>query len=136
MSAAPPGIEVSLHEGPSDDLQAQTLAGALDLALIGYAGAVATGLEASVVIDGPITAAVPAGHPSTGRTCASATYGARANSKRPRRTGLTRSTSPRCSASTRGLRCATRTPYGLCCTRPLNSHFSDVCLTGPRLCRG
>ncbi|MEV7583275.1 LysR family transcriptional regulator [Streptomyces erythrochromogenes] len=57
-----PGIEVSLHEGPSDDLQARTLAGSLDLALIGYAGAVATGLEASVVIDEPITAAVPAGH--------------------------------------------------------------------------
>ncbi|MEU6293605.1 LysR family transcriptional regulator [Streptomyces erythrochromogenes] len=58
-----PGIEVSLHEGPSDDLQDRALAGSLDLALIGYAGAVATGLEASVVIDEPITAAVPAGHP-------------------------------------------------------------------------
>lgn len=58
-----PGIEVSLHEGHSDDLQAQVLAGSLDLALIGYAGSVAPGLEASTVIDEPITAAVPAGHP-------------------------------------------------------------------------
>ncbi|MFD0573942.1 LysR family transcriptional regulator substrate-binding protein [Kitasatospora gansuensis] len=58
-----PGIEVSLHEGYSDDLQTQVLAGSLDLALIGYAGSVAPGLEASTVIDEPITAAVPAGHP-------------------------------------------------------------------------
>ncbi|MFE2291417.1 LysR family transcriptional regulator [Streptomyces sp. NPDC059452] len=58
-----PGIEVSLHEGYSDDLQAQVLAGSLDLALIGYAGSVAPGLEASIVIDEPIIAAVPAGHP-------------------------------------------------------------------------
>ncbi|MEV7590015.1 LysR family transcriptional regulator [Streptomyces sp. NPDC089922] len=58
-----PGVEISLHEGPSDDLQAQTLSGSLDLALIGYAGTVAAGLEASVFIDEPITAAVPAGHP-------------------------------------------------------------------------
>ncbi|MEV7571404.1 LysR family transcriptional regulator [Streptomyces tanashiensis] len=58
-----PGIEVSLHEGYSDDLQAQVLAGSLDLALIGYSGNVAQDLEASVVIDEPITAAVPAGHP-------------------------------------------------------------------------
>ncbi|MFE7778414.1 LysR family transcriptional regulator [Streptomyces sp. NPDC057445] len=58
-----PGIEVSLHEGYSDDLQAQVLASSLDLALIGYAGSVAPGLEASIVVDEPITAAVPAGHP-------------------------------------------------------------------------
>lgn len=58
-----PGIEVSLHEGYSDDLQAQVLAGSLDLALIGYAGGIAPGLEAGIVIDEPITAAVPAGHP-------------------------------------------------------------------------
>ncbi|MFF0740193.1 LysR family transcriptional regulator [Streptomyces sp. NPDC004111] len=57
-----PGIEVSLHEGYSDDLQAQVLAGSLDLALIGYANGVAPGLEESIVIDEPITAAVPAGH--------------------------------------------------------------------------
>jgi DNA-binding transcriptional LysR family regulator len=57
-----PGVEVSLHEGYSDDLQARVLGGSLDLALIGYAGDVAAGLEASVVIDEPLAAAVPAGH--------------------------------------------------------------------------
>ncbi|MEU2794899.1 LysR family transcriptional regulator [Streptomyces sp. NPDC007117] len=63
LSHTHPGIEVSLHEGYSDDLQAQVLAGSLDLALIGYAGSVAPGLETGIVIDEPITAAVPAGHP-------------------------------------------------------------------------
>ncbi|MFF5030243.1 LysR family transcriptional regulator [Streptomyces collinus] len=63
LGRAHPGIEVSLHEGYSDDLQAQVLTGSLDLALIGYAGSVAPGLEASIVIDEPITAVVPAGHP-------------------------------------------------------------------------
>ncbi|WP_173262407.1 LysR family transcriptional regulator [Streptomyces pacificus] len=58
-----PGIEVSLHEGSSDDLQARVLTGSLDLALIGYAGGVAPGLEESIVTDEPLTAAVPAGHP-------------------------------------------------------------------------
>ncbi|MER7669295.1 LysR family transcriptional regulator [Kitasatospora sp. NPDC096128] len=58
-----PGIELSLHEGHSDLLQSQVLAGALDLALIGYAGEVAPGLEAGVVVDDPIAAVVPAGHP-------------------------------------------------------------------------
>ncbi|MFI6287992.1 LysR family transcriptional regulator [Streptomyces sp. NPDC051018] len=58
-----PGIELSLHEGHSDDLQSQVLSGSLDLALIGYAGTVAPDLEASVVIDEPIAAVVPAGHP-------------------------------------------------------------------------
>ncbi|MFF2074811.1 LysR family transcriptional regulator [Kitasatospora sp. NPDC058162] len=58
-----PGIELSLHEGHSDLLQSQVLAGALDLALIGYAGEVAPGLEVGVVVDDPIAAVVPAGHP-------------------------------------------------------------------------
>ncbi|MFJ6620972.1 LysR family transcriptional regulator [Kitasatospora sp. NPDC091335] len=58
-----PGIELSLHEGPSEDLQAQVLAGSLDLALIGYAGEVCAGLEATVAVDEPIAAVVPAGHP-------------------------------------------------------------------------
>ncbi|MEU4118263.1 LysR substrate-binding domain-containing protein [Kitasatospora sp. NPDC028055] len=57
-----PGIELSLHEGHSDLLQAQVLAGALDLALIGYAGEVAAGLEVGVVVDDPIAAVVPVGH--------------------------------------------------------------------------
>ncbi|MEV7600142.1 LysR family transcriptional regulator [Kitasatospora sp. NPDC089797] len=58
-----PGVELSLHEGHSDLLQAQVLAGALDLALIGYAGEVSPGLEVTVVVDDPIAAVVPAGHP-------------------------------------------------------------------------
>ncbi|MFJ8164915.1 LysR family transcriptional regulator [Streptomyces sp. NPDC096136] len=58
-----PGIELSLHEGHSDDLQTQVLSGHLDLALIGYAGDAAPGLEASTVVDEPIAAFVPAGHP-------------------------------------------------------------------------
>ncbi|MFE7589582.1 LysR family transcriptional regulator [Kitasatospora sp. NPDC057512] len=58
-----PGIELSLHEGHSDDLQAQVLAGSLDLALIGYTGEASPGLEDTVVVDEPIAAVVPAGHP-------------------------------------------------------------------------
>ncbi|MFI9364297.1 LysR family transcriptional regulator [Kitasatospora sp. NPDC053057] len=58
-----PGIELSLHEDHSDLLQSHVLAGSLDLALIGYAGEVSPGLEATVVIDEPIAAVVPAGHP-------------------------------------------------------------------------
>ncbi|MFJ9692718.1 LysR family transcriptional regulator [Kitasatospora sp. NPDC101183] len=57
-----PGVELSLHEDHSDQLQAQVLAGALDLALIGYAGETAPGLETTVVVDEPIAAVVPAGH--------------------------------------------------------------------------
>ncbi|MEU1286860.1 LysR substrate-binding domain-containing protein [Kitasatospora sp. NPDC005856] len=58
-----PGIELSLHEGHSEDLQAQVLAGSLDLALIGYAGEVSPSLEATVAVDEPIAAVVPTGHP-------------------------------------------------------------------------
>ncbi|RKT04444.1 DNA-binding transcriptional LysR family regulator [Streptomyces sp. 3211.6] len=58
-----PGIELGLHEGHSDALQAQVLSGSLDLALIGFAGEAATGLEADIVTDEPIAAVVPAGHP-------------------------------------------------------------------------
>ncbi|MER6300932.1 LysR family transcriptional regulator [Kitasatospora sp. NPDC001539] len=58
-----PGIELSLHENHSEVLQAQVLAGALDLALIGYAGEIAPGLEVGVVVDDPIAAVVPVGHP-------------------------------------------------------------------------
>ncbi|MFD8755595.1 LysR family transcriptional regulator [Kitasatospora sp. NPDC059577] len=58
-----PGIELSLHEGHSDLLQAQVLSGALDLALIGYAGEAATGLDVDIVIDEQVAAVVPAGHP-------------------------------------------------------------------------
>ncbi|MYT19369.1 LysR family transcriptional regulator [Streptomyces sp. SID7760] len=57
-----PGIELSLHEADSDELQSDVLAGSLDLALIGYSGPVADGLEASVVIEEPLAAVVPPGH--------------------------------------------------------------------------
>nr|WP_229867430.1 hypothetical protein [Streptomyces gelaticus] len=39
-------------------------------------------------------------------------------------------TSPSFSASTRRPPSATRTPHGPCWTRPLNSHFGEVCSTG------
>ncbi|MFJ8628254.1 LysR family transcriptional regulator [Kitasatospora sp. NPDC093550] len=58
-----PGIELSLHEGHSDLLQAQVRSGDLDLALIGFAGAADPGLEVDVVVDERIVAVVPAGHP-------------------------------------------------------------------------
>ncbi|MFE4857939.1 LysR family transcriptional regulator [Streptomyces sp. NPDC056670] len=58
-----PGIELSLHEGDSDALQAQVLSSSLDVALIAYAGDTAPGLEVSVVLDEPVTALLPAGHP-------------------------------------------------------------------------
>ncbi|MEV6046805.1 LysR family transcriptional regulator [Streptomyces xanthochromogenes] len=58
-----PGIELSLHEDHSDELQTRVLSSSLDLALIGYAGDVAPGLEVSVVLDEPITTLVPVGHP-------------------------------------------------------------------------
>ncbi|MFF0411733.1 LysR family transcriptional regulator [Kitasatospora sp. NPDC004745] len=57
-----PGIELSLHEGHSERLQAQVLAGALDLALIGFAGDPAPGLDVTVVLDEPVAAVVPVGH--------------------------------------------------------------------------
>ncbi|MEU9041956.1 MULTISPECIES: LysR family transcriptional regulator [unclassified Kitasatospora] len=57
-----PGIELSLHEGHSDLLQAQVLSGALDLALIGYAGEAPAGLDVGVVVDEQIAAVVPTGH--------------------------------------------------------------------------
>ncbi|MFD7596449.1 LysR family transcriptional regulator [Kitasatospora sp. NPDC059812] len=57
-----PGIELSLHEGHSELLQAQVLSGALDLALIGFAKEAGPGLDVTVVVDEPIAAIVPAGH--------------------------------------------------------------------------
>ncbi|MFF7995562.1 LysR family transcriptional regulator [Kitasatospora xanthocidica] len=58
-----PGIELSLHEGHSDLLQAQVRSGDLDLALIGFAGDADPGLDVDVVVDERIVAVVPAGHP-------------------------------------------------------------------------
>ncbi|MEU6969779.1 LysR family transcriptional regulator [Kitasatospora aureofaciens] len=58
-----PGIDLSLHEGHSDLLQAQVLSGSLDLALIGFAGEADPGLDVDLVVDERIVAAVPLGHP-------------------------------------------------------------------------
>ncbi|MFJ2193278.1 LysR family transcriptional regulator [Kitasatospora sp. NPDC087861] len=58
-----PGIELSLHEGDSDLLQAQIVSGSLDLALIGFTGEPGPGLDVTLVVDEPIAAVVPAGHP-------------------------------------------------------------------------
>ncbi|MET9181655.1 LysR family transcriptional regulator [Kitasatospora aureofaciens] len=58
-----PGIDLSLHEGHSDLLQAQVLSGSLDLALIGFAGEAHPGLDVDLVVDERIVAAVPVGHP-------------------------------------------------------------------------
>lgn len=58
-----PGIDLSLHEGHSDLLQAQVLSGSLDLALIGFAGEADPGLDVDLVVDERIVAAVPVGHP-------------------------------------------------------------------------
>ena len=58
-----PGIDLSLHEGHSDLLQAQVLSGSLDLALIGFAGEADPGLDVDLVVDERIIAAVPVGHP-------------------------------------------------------------------------
>ncbi|MFH9354270.1 LysR family transcriptional regulator [Kitasatospora sp. NPDC017646] len=58
-----PGIDLSLHEGHSDLLQAQVLSGSLDLALIGFAGETDPGLDVDLVVDERIVAVVPVGHP-------------------------------------------------------------------------
>ncbi|WP_030235132.1 LysR family transcriptional regulator [Streptomyces sp. NRRL S-350] len=58
-----PGIDLSLHEGHSDRLQAQVRSGGLDLALIGFAGDADPDLDVDVVVDERIVAVVPVGHP-------------------------------------------------------------------------
>ena len=44
---AHPQLTVNLVEGPSDELQREVVGGRLDLALVGYAGAPALGLDVS-----------------------------------------------------------------------------------------
>lgn len=61
--AAHPGVDIALREGNSDDLVADVRSGELDLALVGLASRTPAGLEAMVVIDERIVAAVPAEHP-------------------------------------------------------------------------
>jgi DNA-binding transcriptional LysR family regulator len=62
-----PGVEVNIHEGYSDDLQAQVLAGSLDLALIGYASGVAPGGRRASSPTSPSRPPSLPGTPSTGR---------------------------------------------------------------------
>ncbi len=57
-----PGVELVLSEADSDDLQLQVAAGALDLALVGYADRVGEGLAVRVVVDERCAVAVPADH--------------------------------------------------------------------------
>ena len=57
-----PGVDLGLREDDSDRLQAQVLAGELDMALVGYAGQVLAGLTAAVLVDEPLAAIVPEGH--------------------------------------------------------------------------
>jgi DNA-binding transcriptional LysR family regulator len=59
---AHPQLSVTLIEGPSDELQRELVAGRLDLALVGYAGAPAAGLDVEVVVDDPLVVAVAADH--------------------------------------------------------------------------
>jgi DNA-binding transcriptional LysR family regulator len=64
---AHPGVEITLVEDGSDRLIESVRTGATDLALIGSAGATPTGLSALPIISEPLVAAVPHGHPLTGR---------------------------------------------------------------------
>lgn len=57
-----PGVEVTLAEGDSADLVQDVLDATLDVALIGYAGRPAPGLEVIELIAEPVAVAVPPGH--------------------------------------------------------------------------
>ncbi|MGW1230524.1 LysR family transcriptional regulator [Streptomyces sp. NPDC002530] len=59
---AHPGVEISLLEDASEHLVEGVRTGALDLALVGAAGAPPEGLEALTLISERLVAAVPAGH--------------------------------------------------------------------------
>ncbi|MEV7118231.1 LysR family transcriptional regulator [Kitasatospora griseola] len=60
---AHPGVELALLEDDSEHLTDAVRTGALDLALIGCAGAAPDGLDAHTLIREPLVAAVPPGHP-------------------------------------------------------------------------
>jgi DNA-binding transcriptional LysR family regulator len=64
---AHPGVQISLLEDNSDRLVEGVRAGALDLALVGLAGAVPEGLDALTIISERLVATVPPGHPLAGR---------------------------------------------------------------------
>lgn len=60
---AHPGIDVSLREDNSDRLVDDVRAGAVDLALVGVAGAEPAGLHSFTVVRERLVAAVPGNHP-------------------------------------------------------------------------
>ncbi|MCF8783957.1 LysR family transcriptional regulator [Rhodococcus ruber] len=64
---AHPGVEITLVEDASDRLVERVRAATVDLALVGTAAAPPPGLEALTLVSEPIVAAVPPGHPLTGR---------------------------------------------------------------------
>ncbi|OKJ16866.1 LysR substrate-binding domain-containing protein [Kitasatospora sp. CB01950] len=64
---AHPGVELALLEDDSAHLSEAVRTGALDLALIGCAGTTPDGLDAHTLIDEPVVAAVPPGHPLAGQ---------------------------------------------------------------------
>ena len=57
-----PGVDVTLAEADSTDLEHDVLDGRLDVALIGYAGRPMPGLEVVELISEPVAIAVPVGH--------------------------------------------------------------------------
>jgi DNA-binding transcriptional LysR family regulator len=98
--AAHPGVEIALSEASSDDLVDGLRAGRLDLALIGLAGDRPDGIESVVIIDEPLVAAVPRGHPLAAR----ATIGLRSLARHalvsmPRGTGVRAALDHACAAA-------------------------------------
>lgn len=65
--AAHPGITVEVSEGNSDDLVADLVGGALDVALVAHARPLPDALAAHVLIREPLAVAVASGHPWAGR---------------------------------------------------------------------
>ncbi|NMD58080.1 MULTISPECIES: LysR family transcriptional regulator [Tsukamurella] len=65
--AAHPAVTVDVMEGNSDDLVADLVAGALDVALVAHAHALPATVSAHPLIREPLTAVVPDGHPWAGR---------------------------------------------------------------------
>jgi DNA-binding transcriptional LysR family regulator len=65
--ASHPGVEISLIEGPSDQLFASLAAGELDLALAGRVGDDLPGIATQVVVDEPLVAVVSPDDPLASR---------------------------------------------------------------------
>jgi DNA-binding transcriptional LysR family regulator len=97
---AHPGVQISLREGNSDRLVDDVRAGKLDLALVAAAGAPAPALEAQVVIDESLVAAVRSDHPLRDRSTISlAELADQALVSLPRGTGLRASLDNACAAA-------------------------------------